>query len=211
VETYWNLKEIEKKNQRFKVCVEMTISYFNQERAMEIYDYFINELKVYNVFVRLVRGNPRDPIAKEVDINKYERFSKKLEEDIRNKVFYGHAVYPLSEFITARDILGRRLTIKLVKENRYQIPCYAGSLTGVLRNNGDIYPCELLDKKIGNLRDYGYRFKDLWRSRKAEEIRHWIRKSKCFCTHECFLTNNILFNPKMLPLILKEYIKLKLR
>ena len=44
---------------------------------------------------------------------------------------------------------------------------------------------------------------------------HWMGDStmenKCFCTHECFITNNIIFNPRMLPRILKEYIKLKLR
>lgn len=211
IETYWALKEVEKKNQNFKICVEMTVSHFNQDHVFEIYDYFINKLKAYNVFVRIVRGNPREPEAKEVDIEKFERFVMKLEEDIRNKVFYGHAVYPLSEFITVRDIIGRRLTLKTLKDNKFQIPCYAGSLTGILRSRGDVFPCELLNQSFGNLREVNYNFKQLWQSETAKKIRRMIKESKCFCSHECFITNNILFNPRMLPEVLKEYIRLKLR
>jgi radical SAM protein with 4Fe4S-binding SPASM domain len=211
IETYWQLKELEKGNKNFKVCVEVTVSKFNQDKLFEMYDYFINNLKVYNVFVRLVRGSPRDPSAKEVDIEKFEKFTMQVEKDLKNGVFYGHAVYPFSEFITARDIIGRRLTIKTVKENTFQIPCYAGNLTGVIRSNGGVYPCELLNYEIGNLRENNYNLKELWQSERAKNIRKEIRESRCFCTHECFITNNILFNPKMLPKVLQEYIKLKLR
>ena len=211
IETYWQLKALEKKNKNFKVCVEITVSHYNQDNLLEIYDYFIKKLKVYNVFVRLVRGNPRDPAAKQVDLEKYEQFIAKLEHDVQNGIFYGHAVYPFSEFITARDIIGRRLTIKTVKENTFQIPCYAGNLTGVMRSTGGVYPCELLEDEIGNIREYNYNFKELWQSERAQKVRRDIREKKCYCTHECFITNNILFNPKMLPRILKEYLKLKLR
>jgi radical SAM protein with 4Fe4S-binding SPASM domain len=211
VATYWRLKELEKKNKNLRVCVEITVSHFNQESIFETYDYFINTLQVDNLFVRLVRGNPREPAAKEVDIDNFERFTLQVEQDLRRRLFYGHSAYPFSEFITARDIIGRRLTIQMVKEKRFQIPCYAGNLTGVIRSNGDVYPCEILDNKIGNLREYHYDLKLLWKSEKAKRIRREIRESRCFCTHECFITNNILFNPKMLPEVLKEYINLKLR
>ena len=211
IDTYWQLKKLEEKNKNFKVCVEVTVSQFNQDSLFELYEYFIKNLKVYNVFIRLVRGNPRDPSAKEVDIEKFEKLLRKVEHDLKKGVFYGHAVYPFSEFITARDIIGRQLTIKMLKEGTFQIPCYAGNLTGVVRSNGEVYPCELIHRPIGNVREYNYNFKKLWLSEAAREIRKEIKENKCFCTHECFITNNILFNPRMLPRILKEYIKLKLR
>ena len=77
--TYWQLKGLEKHNHRFRVCVDVTISSFNQDHLPEIYGYFIENLKLDNLFVRLVRGNPRDPSAKDVDIEKFAEFSKKLE------------------------------------------------------------------------------------------------------------------------------------
>ena len=78
-------------------------------------------------------------------------------------------------------------------------------------SRGQVLPCELLvDKVMGNVRDYDYDFKKIWFSKEADEIREWIRKNKCFCTYECFLTINILFNPLMLPQVLKEWGALKL-
>ena len=46
-------------------------------------------------------------------------------------------------------------------------------------------------------------FKKLWLSHKAKNEVKFIRKSKCFCTHECFNIVNILFNPKFYPKIIK--------
>jgi hypothetical protein len=78
--------------------------------------------------------------------------------------------------------------------------------------NGDILPCELLiDRKLGNVRETGYDFKKVWFSKEADEARRFIRETKCFCTYECFLTVNILFNPRMMPKILKEWGSLKFR
>ena len=76
--------------------------------------------------------------------------------------------------------------------------------------NGDTYPCELLtDRRLGNVRDVGYDFKKIWFSKEADEARAFIRDSKCFCTYECFLTVNILFNPRMLLSVFKEWAILK--
>ena len=105
-----------------------------------------------------------------------------------------------------------QLIAKIVRTNEYQIPCYAGNLGGAMFANGDVYPCELLiDRKLGNVRDAGYDFRKIWFSREAEASRRFIRESKCFCTYECFLTINILFNPRMMPAVLKEWSSLKLR
>jgi radical SAM protein with 4Fe4S-binding SPASM domain len=211
VTTYRELKRLEREYDNFNVCIEITISHFNQDKLMDIYSYFLNELKIDNLIIRIVRGSPRDPRAKDVDIDKFEKFSKRVEDDIITKRLPGYSNFPLSNFVIARDIIGRRLTIKLLRERKYQIPCYAGNLTGVLRSNGDVYPCELLEEKFGNLREVNYNFKELWLSEKAEHIRRQIIKTKCFCTHECFITNNILFNPLMFPAVIKEWMRLRLR
>jgi radical SAM protein with 4Fe4S-binding SPASM domain len=164
-----------------------------------------------NLIVRIVRGSPRDPRAKDVNIDKFESFSNRIEKDILNNTLPGYTNFPLSSFVIARDILGRKITMKLLRENKYQMPCYAGNLTGVLRSNGDVYPCELLGESFGNLRENDYDFRKIWLSEKADRIRRHISESKCFCTHECFITNNILFNPRMLPRVFKDWTKLTLR
>ena len=69
-----------------------------------------------------------------------------------------------------------------------------------------VYPCEILDDshKIGNIRDFDLDFKKLWLSQKAKKEVNFIRKTKCFCTHECFNSVNILFNPKNYLEIIKK-------
>jgi glycosyltransferase involved in cell wall biosynthesis len=59
-----------------------------------------------------------------------------------------------------------------------------------------VKPCELYADKIGNIRDFNYDFSRLWKSGAAARMRARIRKEKCFCTHECNWTTNILFNPR---------------
>ena len=70
--------------------------------------------------------------------------------------------------------------------------------------------CELRDDKLGNVRDVDCDFKKLWLSQKARAISKDIIDNKCFCTHECFMSTNILFNPRLYPQLVTEVAKLKL-
>jgi MoaA/NifB/PqqE/SkfB family radical SAM enzyme len=209
VETYWRLKEIEKRRTNFRVCLEMTIQKYNQDKLDQMYDYFVREFKTYNILVRIVRGKPRDPLEKDVNLDQVQEFALKLERGIQQGDYYGHAVYPMSDFITARELIGRRIQLNVLRENRFQIPCYAANLMGVIRSNGDVMACELRDDKLGNIRDFHYDFRKLWLSERAKAISSDIIDNKCFCTHECFMSTNILFNPKLYPRLVGEVAKLR--
>jgi len=209
IATYWRLKDVEKRHQNFKVCVEVTIQKCNENKLDQIYDYFVHELKTYNVLVRIVRGKPRDPVEKNIRLSAVEDFTSKLERGIHRGNYYGQAVYPMSDFITARELVGRRIQLKVLRENQYQIPCYAANLMGVIKSNGDVMACELRDDKLGNIRDFDYDFRRLWLSEKAKAISQDVIENKCFCTHECFMSTNILFNPGLYPKLLSEVAKLR--
>ena len=47
-------------------------------------------------------------------------------------------------------------------EKGYQVPCYAANLSGVIYAGGDVYPCEILEEPLGNLRDADYDFRKIW-------------------------------------------------
>jgi MoaA/NifB/PqqE/SkfB family radical SAM enzyme len=209
MDTYWRLKELEKKRPNFRVCVEVTIQKHNQEKLEEIYDYFVRELRTYNILVRVVRGSPRDPGEKNIELSRVEEFWDKLERGLKGGAFHGHAAYPMSDLITAREVLGRRIQLKVLKEKRYQIPCYAANLMGVIKSNGDVMACELRDDKLGNIREFDYDFRRLWRGEKAQAISRDILDNRCFCTHECFMSTNILFNPRLYPALAGEVAKLR--
>ncbi|MGQ9609138.1 MAG: radical SAM protein [bacterium] len=209
-QTYKELRNIEKIYDNFNVNIEITVSTFNQDKLPELYDYLKTYLKASSVFTLLVRGTPRDASAMGVDIDKYEQFNNMLDSEVKQYRLTGYYNFPLHDLINAKRIIRHKIITKTIMEKKYQIPCYAARLSVVLLSNGDVIPCELLDQKIGNVRDVNYDFRTIWHSERAKELRKQIRKTKCFCTYECFLTNNILFNPLMLPRIVNEWLLLKL-
>jgi MoaA/NifB/PqqE/SkfB family radical SAM enzyme len=210
VETYRQLRELEAYYPRFSTCVEVTVSAYNQHQLLDLYDYLKRKVGVNTVFTLLTRGEPRDPAAKDVDISKYDEFHRVLEEDNKELAISGYYKMPFSDILNAKRIVRPRIIAKTVRENRYQIPCYAGQLGGAMFSKGQVLPCEVRwQDVIGNVRDVDYDFMKLWNSPQADAYRRDICQNKCFCTYECFLTVNILFNPFVLPRVLREWAKLK--
>jgi radical SAM protein with 4Fe4S-binding SPASM domain len=212
IETYKALRDVEKHYKNFSVQVETTVSKHNEDVLLENYEWFRKNLDVDTVFTLLTRGSPKEPLAKFFDVEKYQAYADHMEKEYKSGSLSGYDHFPFADFINAKRIVRHNMIARIARDNEYQIPCYAGNLGGALFANGDVYPCELLiDRKLGNVREAGYDFKKIWFSREAEQARKFIRESKCFCTYECFLTINILFNPMMMPAVLKEWSSLKMR
>ena len=75
------------------------------------------------------------------------------------------------------------LASSIMKEEYQVIPCYAGISNVHLNPYGDVWPCCTLgyDKSMGNVRDYNYDFRKIWKSRKAKEVRLYIKRKNCYC------------------------------
>lgn len=58
-------------------------------------------------------------------------------------------------------------------------PCGAGRLFFYLNQEGDIYPCVFLDKKIGNIRNES--FGTIWNNKLTYDIRQCVRKCSLNC------------------------------
>jgi MoaA/NifB/PqqE/SkfB family radical SAM enzyme len=210
VNTYKELRKLEKIYPNFNVNIETTVSSYNDKHLLDMYDYFTNKLGANTIFTLLTRGAPKEPSSKFFDIAKYEEYAKKMEDGIKKRTLTGYYNFPFCDVINAKRIVRHRIIAKTVKENRYQVPCMAGKLGAAIFANGDVLPCELhTDMVLGNLRDFNYDFKKIWFSKKADDARKLICDTKCFCTYECFLTLNILFNKRMYPQIFKEWLLIK--
>lgn len=207
--TYKELKKLKKKYSNFNLNVALTASSFNQDRLKEIYDYLKNELGADAITYLLTRGKPRDPKAKKFDVKKYLELAEIIKKDTKGSSLLGYESFFGSDLINAMKIIRQDVIGKIVTDNKSVLPCYAGSLSAVILSSGDVYPCELLDKKIGNLKESNYDFRKIWDSGKTRDVRKYIKDTKCFCTYECFLTNSILFTPSMFPRIFKEWLDIK--
>ena len=209
VATYRALDQIASRQNNFNLNVALTVSALNQDRLQEILDYLLGELRIRNINHLLVRGRPRDVSTLEVALEKYRKLNRKMESLIYDGVLGGYSGYDVADGINALKIVRQRTIEKIVSSQSAQLVCQAGRLGAVVRADGGVFACELRDERIGNLRDADFDFNSLWFSRQAQCLRDTIRKEKCFCTYECFLTPSLLYNPASAADIFKTWVTLK--
>ncbi len=208
LKTHELLGELAEKYSNFELGVNTVFCAKNQGNMHNIIDYVANLKYVKTHTISLVRGNLMHQEYKQIDLNKYHDAVNYLADNIKRK---HQNIYQFTgaRLKSAQDIVQRRIIHKTMLEKSRQIPCYAGTSSLVISETGDIYPCEILENSIGNVRDYGYDIQQLLNSRHANDIKKSIRNNECYCTHECNLMMNILLNPGMYPDLIQEYLQIK--
>lgn len=205
LKTYDMLQEIKAKHNNFNVNVAITFSRYNQDGCIELYRFLRDIKKVTNVCVLLVRGNPRHKKSLDIDMKKYDCLVSEINKDILSGKM-GYSGFMFSDFINAKRILRNNLVPQIYRGKR-KLKCFAGDLNAVISAGGNVFPCELKNS-FGNLRHNNFNFAKLWFGKRAMDFRK--QRKKCSCTHECFLSTNILYNLRLLPSLLFIYIKKKL-
>ena len=199
------IKELQKEFKRINVGIVITFTSENQNKIKDTLKGIFELTQPDNIAINLVRGDPKEKVNVNLNMQLYQEAVA-----YRNSLFYskkmsGHKKFKGHQLATAARVLLNEMVYKIYETNRYQSPCYSANISGVMYPEGQVYPCEILDKShlIGNIRDFNLNFRKLWLSQKAKEEVNFIRKTKCFCTHECFNNVNILFNPKYYPKLIK--------
>ena len=202
-----SLQDLRAENQNFEVDVTTAVSHFNHKRMKKLMDYVRDELKVDGHHIELVRGDTRDSKAKQITPQEFRDIINYLRKTwTREKRKAG---YPFASFRQVVDVLTPEIEMETIIKNKMILPCKAGKTVVVLAEYGNVYPCELLNRSFGNVRDYKYSMKKLLFSKKAKSLKLWIISSKCFCTWGCAVSNNIIFNLRAYPMIIRRWIKLK--
>jgi len=192
------------KNKNFDINVNSVFSSYNQDEIFKIHDLIENQLECYHATC-FVRGDSKEKIAKQVDLNKYREISDHLEkiEPKRKHTF------PFSLIGKLIDQVIKDLIIKTVNEKRMILPCYAGKKSVVILEDGQTYPCEMLNQSFGKIQDHDYDIKKILKTHQAKKIHKFIKNKKCYCTFECVLPLNIIYSPKGLYWLFKKYLKYK--
>ena len=205
LETYRLLEPLLVKYPHFELGVNTVLCSENQDDMDAIID-FVSGLKSIGTHtISLIRGNLSDGHYKNVDPEKHLRAISRLEENAskgRAKTYRFRG----ARIKAAQDLLQRRLIYRTMLEQKRIIPCYAGRLNLVITETGEVKPCEILVDSFGNVRDFSYDIGKVVLSERANEIRQFIKKGRCFCTHECYFMTNILFNPGLYPALAREYL-----
>jgi MoaA/NifB/PqqE/SkfB family radical SAM enzyme len=206
-QTVKGLHEIKRTMGRPNICLNTTVSYYNQDKLRPVYECAVNELKPDIINALYIRGEPREPQAKQVNVERYREFCRWIREDTARGKIPGYNFF--TDTLHAKDFILRDIIMDTVRTGRYRYPCTAARLTGVIYPDGDVAACELLPYTLGNLRRENYDLAKIWTSDRTRAVRHKIAYGRCHCIHQCFLSNNILFNPTLFPRLLAETARLK--
>lgn len=201
-DTFFRLKELKNKYKNLSVGTCVTCSEHNQNDLFKLYDFLLG-LGPDGIGINLMRGSGWRQYIDGIDINAYQEFaSRKLADWREGRLKHSNIRY--NKLLYAKEKLQYDLISKVYSERKFITPCYAGNLIAVMREAGDVYPCEMIKEHIGNIRDFDYNFARLWSSKSAHHTRRDITKSRCFCTYECATTSNILFNPRYYYRLMRE-------
>jgi MoaA/NifB/PqqE/SkfB family radical SAM enzyme len=207
MQTYHRLARLLGEHPNFELGINTVFCSENQDQMDKIIE-FVQGLEHSRTHsISLVRGDLADGRYKTVDQVKYQRSVAKLAANLQSRAA------PIYRFgggrlKAAQDIVQRRLIHRTLIEQRRLIPCFAGRLNLVLSETGEVYPCEMLAQSLGNVREYDYNLRKILHSDQAGTALRAIHEKHCYCSHECYMITNILFNPSMYPALIREYLRL---
>jgi len=189
LKTYKELNVLKKRFDNLILDINAAYSSYNEDKIESTIGFVEKNLDIDNLSITLVRGNVKDEEAKEISVENYERIIKKLMSLDKHR-----ELRPLSAIIRASVELTWEVARKTLRHNRMIIPCLAGRRLVIISEKGDVFPCEILNAKMGNLREADYDIRKIICSAQAKKILSEIRNKQCYCTFECAIITSLIFN-----------------
>jgi MoaA/NifB/PqqE/SkfB family radical SAM enzyme len=205
IKSYSLLKDLKNDYPYFRLGCGLVVSGINEKTAVETAAWAIHNLPIDNFTPVLVRGEPREERALNVPPVVFKNIADKVEGLLMNGDLKGYSGF--KRIINSKDIIQKKLIYKIFNEKRPVVRCSALLETAVVYPDGKVGCCELKNESIGNLRDFNMNLKHMWKNNEALRIRHLIKKNKCYCWHQCFLSASIIKSPVMWPALFKTFVK----
>lgn len=197
LETYQRVDKLRNKYPNFKISVNTVIMEKNKNEIIKLIDYAKKVLSLDMHSFEFLRGQPRSNDFSLPNAIKCAELTPAIKDCIR---YYSYGGGWRGKLLQKAKFHEQDLILKTLQDNKKQINCFAGQLSAVINPYGEVFACEMINEKIGSLRDYGYNFKKLWSSQEAENVRKKVKD--CFCSHSCFYLLNSLFNSSVLTKVL---------
>lgn len=193
--TIEKLRKIKNQFKNFDISIITTISEFNNKEIIGLAELIEKLLPDGEWMVNIERPPSDNPEIAIKNLNAYKKASEIIQKRINQKNFYGDNGHFLGKLLTVKNSLRREIIAEILQGKGTGGGCSAGSLIGVIFNDGEISPCESLDVSFGNIRDNDYDLSLIWDNNQAKKFRQKIQDNLCICTHECVWSTNILIQP----------------
>lgn len=176
----------------------------NQADLDRLCNFIYHDIRPTFHTLNFIRGNPLDgSLAQDLDVARYLEWSRWLDRHYSDCADWKTGWRGVRA--RARNAINREryeYIARQAKGGGYEGPCIAGEREYVMSETGDIHGCELIEDKLGNIRDAGYDFAKIRDSGARRAFVAAKHARQCKCTHECNTRTMLLFDRrKALPII----------
>jgi MoaA/NifB/PqqE/SkfB family radical SAM enzyme len=187
--TYLESKKLLNNINRFHLHIETTISPFNISRIKP----FIESLKKegHSVIITIAHDaylykNVRN---ESITLDPYDNHIIEFFSFLHGQFLW----YRPSQLLNKAYI--KRIPVYLRNKKKQVLPCAALESSFAINPYGDILPCLMWDKPLGNVRDCDFKINDIFQSSKTKDIRKQIIESHCpNCWTPCEAIQTIINN-----------------
>lgn len=202
INTIKEAKRLQAQYNNLDIAIVSAMSTINEEILPDFFIHLASTIKPKTINLLLVRQSPRaGKSIKDIDPNNYSKAVAVLVD------LYGRDGDMLKDNpLSLLPFCFYKHIKQTLKTGKRDFLCYAGYHGMLMRPDGQVNACEILDdpnctkfpQSIGNIRDYDYDFKRLWNSPESYRIRNRVNRSDCCfsCTHETEgLLPSVYFEP----------------
>lgn len=180
IQTNKVVKQLSKNYKNLATKIVITYSTFNESEVEELIEFSNKTFFFDRLILSKVHGNADGKVG--LNFSKYKQLLERVEQ--------------INKGINLKKSLSTKLSM-LVKNTKEKIRsdfekkknlgkfCNASKKIAVLSEYGDVYPCEVLSEKLGNVKNYNYNLKDLLESNSDNFINKNKIKEKCHCDWGC--------------------------
>jgi len=177
IETYRRLKQLENQHKNFKVFFGYTISPFN----LGFFKQTVEEIK--KIFPEITPNDFHVNLFQTSDVY-YKNVNQRLNKDYPKKArkeidvilkSRNNSMNPIDKIETKYLELGK----EYLKKNKIPINCNVFNLSCFVDPFGNVFPCSIFNKRLGNLKESDYDLKKILVSEDAKKIKEEIIDGKC--------------------------------
>lgn len=189
LKTFHKLRKMN--DRRLNVFFGMTISSSNVDKVDETIDTLrreIPKMSYRDLHINLLHHSPHYYQNDSLGMADNDSLKRQLSVSLKKRMF---AFMPV-EYLERRY---QKLAKKFIDTGNSPLPCKAMCSSCFIDPKGEVFPCSVMGKNIGNIKDYGYDLSTLWASEEGCDLRKGIEEGRCpQCWTPCEAYQTILGN-----------------
>ncbi|MEM2175558.1 MAG: radical SAM protein [Candidatus Micrarchaeia archaeon] len=191
------LRNLSKENKNFKTFLGYTVSPWNIGKIKKMFDsvkFFIPDIKPHEFHFNIFHYsshyysnfNSKFPYTK-------ERWKREVLSEL--ETIESFKSYKITSAINLIEKIYLKLAKDFIKKDKTPIPCKVLQSSLFLDPLGNVFPCIIYDKKLGNIREVNYDIKKILKKKEVKKLRREIIRLKCpNCWTPCEAYQTILGN-----------------